>query len=134
MITNLAVSRTLAQGKLVVSVDANRPATDPFKLTPALLALIESSIADLESDDSDTHAAEGDRAGSSAVVRGAFDKLEATLRAGHAGIGAIVGDSLLPGGISDASRLATYTTYGWEKGELDRFTDARLLVVGELAL
>lgn len=52
----------------------------------------------------------------------------------YAGIGAIVGDSLLPGGISDASRLATYTTYGWEDGELLRFTDALLLVLGEFAL
>lgn len=134
MITNLTVSRTLAQGKLVVSVDANRPAADPFKLTPALLALIQSGITDLENDDGGSHAAEGDRAGSSATVRGALDKIESALRAGYAGIGAIVGDSLLPGGISDAARLATYTTYGWEQGQLGRFTDERLLILGELAL
>jgi hypothetical protein len=134
MITNLSVSRTLAQGKLVVSVDGTRPPTDPFKLTAALLALIRSGITDLESGDGGTHAAEGDRAESSATVRGGLDKIEAALRAGYAGIGAIVGDSLLPGGISDASRLATYTTYGWEQAELGRFTDERLLILGELAL
>ncbi len=134
MITNLTVSRTLAQGKLVVSVDATRQATDPFKLSPALLDLLESGITDLEHGDGGTHAAEGERVQSSAAVRGALDKIEAALRAGYAGISAIVGDSLLPGGISDASRLATFTTYGWEKGELGRFTDERVLVLGELAI
>ena len=134
MITNLTVSRTLAQGKLVVSVDATRPANDPYKLPAALLALLETGITELESDDSGTHAAEGDRAESSATVRGALEKIEAALRAGHAGIGALLSDSLLPGGISHATRLATYTTYGWAQGELGRFPDDRLLVLGELAL
>jgi hypothetical protein len=134
MITNLAVSRTLAQGKLVVSVDANRPATDPFKLTPALLVLIETGISALESGDSGSHAAEGDRAGASANVRSALDKIEAALRAGYAGIDAIVSDSLIPTGISEADRLSTFTTYGWEKSQLGRFTDERILILGELAL
>ena len=42
--------------------------------------------------------------------------------------------SLLPTGISDADRMATYTTYGWEKGQLGRLNDDRLLVLGELAM
>jgi hypothetical protein len=54
--------------------------------------------------------------------------------AGYAGIGALIGDSLLPTGISAADRLATFTTYGWEKGGLGRFTDERLLMLAELAL
>lgn len=134
MITNLSVARALAQGKLIVSVDANRTAGDPFKLTPALLDLIKRDIESLEDDDSGAHAAEGNRTEASAKVRGALDKIEAALRAGYAGIDAIVGDAILPTGISDAARLATFTTYGWEKGQLGRLSDPRILMLGEFAL
>jgi hypothetical protein len=134
MITNLSVARALAQGKLIVSVDASRPADDPFKLTPALLALIQGGIDSLENDDSGAHAAEGNRSEASANVRSALDKIEAALRAGYAGIEAIVGDAIVPTGISDAARLATFTTYGWEKGQLGRLSDSRILMLGELAL
>ncbi len=134
MITNLTVSRTLAQGKLVVAVDANRNAADPYKLPAALLSLLNGGIAALESQDAGAHEAEGKRAEASANVRNALDKIEAALRAGYAGIGALVGDDLLPTGISAAARLATYTTYGWEKGQLGRLSDDRILVLAELAL
>ena len=134
MITNLSVARTTAHGKLVVSVDASRPAADPFKLTADLLALLQDDIGTLETDDSGSHEAEGKRAEASANVRSAFTKIEAALRAGYNGIAAIVGDSILPAGITDAARLATFTTYGWEKGQLGRLPDSRLLVLGELAL
>jgi hypothetical protein len=33
-----------------------------------------------------------------------------------------------------AARLATFTTYGWEKGNIGRFNDSRVLMLGELAL
>lgn len=134
MITNLSVAKTLAQGKLIVAVDAARTAADPFKLPPTLLALLQEGIDSLEEDDSRTHAAEGNRSQASAAVRGALDKIEAALRAGYAGIEAILGDALTPTGISDAARLATFAAYGWEKGQLGRFTDSRLLMLGELAL
>ncbi len=134
MITNLSVARALAQGKLIVSVDAARSAGDPFKLTPALLALIQDGIASLENEDSSTHEAEGKRSEASANVRSALDKIEAALRAGYAGIEAIVGEDIVPTGISEAARLATFTTYGWEKGQLGRFPDSRILMLGELAI
>lgn len=134
MITNLSVARSLAQGKLVVSVNATRSAEDPFKLPPALLALIKADISALEIGDSGTHEQEGKRVESSTKARLAFDTLETALRAGYASIGALVSDSLLPTGISDADRIATYTTYGWEKGQLGRLNDDRLLVLGELAI
>lgn len=134
MITNLSVARTTARGKLVVSVDASRLAADPFKLTADLLALIQDDIGTLETDDSGSHEAEGKRAEASANVHSDFTKIEAALRAGYNGIAAIVGDSILPAGIADAARLATFTTYGWEKGQLGRLPDSRLLVLGELAL
>ncbi len=134
MITNLEVSRTLAKAKLILVVDASRPPSDSFKLPPALLALITTDIAALEAGDSSAHAAEGGRAGASASVRAAFEKIESAVRAGYAGIAALIGDSILPTGISAADRLATFTIYGWEKGELGRFTDERLLVLAELAL
>jgi hypothetical protein len=134
MITNLSVARALAQGKLIVSVDGTRAAGAPFKLTPALLALIQDGIASLEGDDSGTHEAEGKRSEASANIRNALDKIEAALRAGYAGIEAIVGDDIVSTGISEAARLATFTTYGWEKGQLGRFPDSRILMLGELAL
>ncbi len=134
MFSNLSVSRALAQGELVIAVDAARLPADPFKLSAPLLALIQADITALEAGDSDTHEAEGRRAGASATVREAFDKLEAALRIGLTGIGAIVGEALLPTGISDADRLAVHTTYGWENGLLDSIVDDRLLVLGELAL
>jgi hypothetical protein len=134
MITNLEVSRTLAKAKLILVVDASRPPSDSFKLPAALLALITADLAALESGDSSAHAAEGGRAGASASVRAAFEKIEVGLRAGYTGIAALIGDSILPTGISDADRLATFTTYGWERQELGRFTDERLLVLAELAL
>jgi len=134
MITNLSVSRALAQGKLVVSVDESRPPADPFKLPAALLTLIETDITTLESDDSGSHQAEGDRIEASGTARAAFDNLEAALRFCYNGITAIPGSDLLPSGITDADRLGVFTTYGWAKGQLGRFTDERLLVLGELAV
>jgi len=134
VITNLEVSRSIAKAKLILVVDSNRPASDPFKLPASLLALIVADLAAVAAEDSGTHAAEGGRAGASANVRAAFEKIESAVRAGYAGIAALISDRILPTGISDADRLATFTTYGWEKGELGRFTDERLLVLAELAL
>ncbi len=134
MITNISVSRALAQGKLIVAVDAGRTAEDPFKLPTALLSLLEADIESLEKDDASTHAAEGDRSEASANVRSAFEKIEAALRAGYAGIGAILSDDLTENGISPSARFATFTSYGWEKAEIGRFTDSRLLMLAELAL
>jgi hypothetical protein len=134
MFTNLFVSRTLAQGKLVVAVDSTRPGSDPFKLPTSLLAVIQSGIDTLESGDTGTHQAEGNRAEASATARAAFDKLEAVLRMGYTGIQGIVGTELLADGITPADRLGVFTTYGWEKSQLGRFNDERLLVLGELAL
>ncbi len=134
MITNLSVTRALAQGKLIVSVDAGRLANDPFKLPAALLALLTADIATLENEDAATHSAEGVRSVASANVRSALEKLESALRAGYAGIEAILGDDIVPTGISAAARTATFTTYGWEKDLLGRFNDSRVLMLAELAL
>lgn len=134
MITNLTVSRAVAQGKLVVSVDESRPPADPFKLPAYLRAIVESDIAGLESEDSDAHGAEGDRIEASGTARSAFDKLEAVLHIAYNGISAIPGTDLLPTGITEAERLGVFTTYGWEKAQIGRFPDHRLLVLAELAL
>jgi hypothetical protein len=134
MFTNLFVSRTLAQGKIVVAVDSTRLGSDPFKLPTSLLGVIQTGIDALESGDTGTHQAEGSRAESSATARAAFDKLEAVLRMGYTGIQGIIGSEILPTGITPADRLGVFTTYGWEKSQLGRFTDERLLVLGELAL
>ncbi len=133
MITNLTVSRALAQGKLIVAVDASRPEDDPFKLNSALLALLQADIAALENDDANSHASEGNRGEANANVRNALEKIESALRAGYAGIESILGDDLAENGISPAARLATFTTYGWEKGNLGRFNDSRVLMLAELA-
>lgn len=134
MFTNLTVSQTLAQGKLVISVDESRPADDPFKLPAPLLTLIKGGVTALETGDIDTHAAEGERAEASGTARAAFEKLEAVLRMGYNGIEAIIGEDILPGGITPADRLGVFTTYGWEKGQIGRFTQDRILVLSELAL
>jgi hypothetical protein len=134
MFTNLSVSRALAQGKLVVSVDSTRPADDSFKLPASLLALIQADITGLEAGDTGAHQAEGARAEASGTARAAYDKLEAVHRLGFTGIEGIIGADILPGGITDPDRLGVFTTYGWERGQLGRFTDDRLLVLGELAV
>ena len=134
MFTNPSVSRALAQGKLVISVDESRPSADPFKLPATLRALIEADIIALETGNSGTHWAEGNHMEAAATVRAAFDRLEAILRMAYNGIGAIVGANIQPGGITAADRLAVFTAYGWEKGQLGDFTDERILVLGKLAL
>jgi len=134
MITNLTVARALAQGKLILAVDASRTAADPFTLPAALKSLIEQDVESLENDDSETHAAEGNRSEATAKVRSALEKIETALRAGYAGIEALLSDELAADGISDAARQALFATYGWEKSQLGRFSDTRVLMLAELAL
>ncbi|MEO7098178.1 MAG: hypothetical protein ABI162_02365 [Luteolibacter sp.] len=134
MLTNLPVSRALAQGKLVISVDETRTPGDPFKLPAVLRKLIEADIVALETGNPDSQKPLGDHIEASAPVCDAFEKLEAILRMAYNGIGAIVGANIVPGGITEADRLGVFISYGWEKGQLGHFTEDRLLVLGKLAL
>jgi hypothetical protein len=134
MITNRSATRAAAQGRLIVTIDSTRTPEDSFKLTPALLGLLQGDIDAMESGDHGVHEAEGDRASASGTVRDAFGKLEAALRTGYTGIGAIIGKDISATGISDAERSGVYATYGWEKQQLGRLTQSRLLILGELAV
>ena len=133
MRSHLSVTRALAKGKLILSVDATRPPGDTFKLPAPLASTLKEDISKLKQASS---ALVGSRPPGSGQdpLRAAFDKLEAALRRGHAGISAIIGRSLLPSGISDTDRLAIFTAYGWGSGRVCNLSDSRLLLLGELAL
>lgn len=133
MQSHLSVTRALAKGKLILSVDATRPPGDPFMLPLPLAGALKEDIANLKKATvcSITGRPTG---GGQDPLRNAFDKLEAALRRGHAGISAIIGRSLLPSGISDTDRLAIFTAYGWGNGKVGNLSDSRLLLLGELAI
>ncbi|RYD23308.1 MAG: hypothetical protein EOP88_04665 [Verrucomicrobiaceae bacterium] len=133
MRSHLSVTRALAKGKLILSVDATRPPGDTFKLPTALASTLKEDISNLKQA-SAASAASRPAATGQDPLRAAFDKLEAALRRGHAGISAIIGRSLLPSGISDTDRLAIFTAYGWGSGRVCNLSDSRLLLLGELAL
>lgn len=133
MQSQLSVTRSLAKGKLILSVDATRPPGDPFKLQPYLADALKEDITRLKKAAASSTASRPS-AGGQDPMRSAFDKLEAALRRGHAGISAIIGRSLLPSGISDTDRLAIFTAYGWGNGKVGNLSDSRLLLLGELAL
>lgn len=129
----LSVTRALAKGKLILSVDATRPPGDTFKLPTSLAGTLKEEISNLKQA-SGSLASFRPTGGGHDPLRTAFDKLEASLRRGHAGISAIIGRSLLPSGISDTDRLAIFTAYGWGSGRVGNLSDSRLLLLGELAL
>lgn len=132
MQSHLSVTRALAKGKLILSVDATRPPGDPFKLPASLAGALKEDITTLKK--AAVSAASRPAGSGQDPLRSAFDKLEAALRRGHAGISAIIGRSLLPSGISDTDRLAIFTAYGWGNGNVGNLSDSRLLLLGELAL
>jgi hypothetical protein len=129
----LSVTRALAKGKLILSVDATRPPGHIFKLPAALSGTLKEDVSNLKRASASQPAARA-AGGGHDPLRAAFDKLEASLRRGHAGISAIIGRSLLPTGISDTDRLAIFTAYGWGSGRVGNLSDSRLLLLGELAL
>jgi hypothetical protein len=124
-----SISRTLAKARLILTVDARRPADDPFKLPPALTGEIRTGIATLE-----TNFGRGCSACLPRDTRMTYDKLEAALLRGHAGIRAIIGHTLLPTGISHAERLAVFTAYGWDRGLVGQLSESRLILLAELAI
>lgn len=125
--------------ELIAAVQATRTPTDAFSLTTALFNLVHSRKSTLAAVISAASLAEGDRAGASAICRACLD----TLAVGHrAGINYLAG--LLPASIpvvtagdpphiSEPLRLQQYERYGFESGEVGRFTDARIEEMARLA-
>ena len=108
-------------GELIVSVDDGRAAGDAFKLGTALRALVVARLADLKTKDAATFITAGGRAGASLAVRTVLDTLKGHVRDGYnfiKGLGSYQ--------ITAADRLAVFTSYGWESGEVGDFTDARI--------
>lgn len=108
-------------GELILAVDDGRVAGDPFKLSAALRALVAARLADLKTKDAVTLITAGGRAGASLALRTALDTLKGHVRDGYyfvKGLGSYQ--------ITAADRLAVFTSYGWESGEVGDFTDARI--------
>ncbi len=113
----------------IVQVDDARPAADPFKLPPFLRGQVVQRLADYNARLNTLTLAQGDRVGASVAVRGAYDALNTLL---HDAYNFLFG---LPSYvISKTDRRTLLITYGWEKGLLGEFNDARVLKLSGLAL
>lgn len=119
----------IAQMHLVKSVDSARAAGDVFKLPTFLRSQHDADLAALESADTTTALAEGDRAGGSVAVRAALSRMEVLLKEGYNFIKAIRSSA-----ISEASRLEVFTAYGWAGGKMGRFDDSRVVSLARLGV
>jgi hypothetical protein len=119
----------IAQMNLIQSVDDGRAAEDHFKLPIWLRAQIDTDLTSLDQTDNDTVEIEGSRAGSSAAAKAAIEALEDYLREGYKFI-----DAIRASKITDAQRLEVFTAYGWSRGLIGRFNNARTLALAGLAL
>ena len=126
---NEAVLREIEIAELIQSVDDGRAATDRFKLLAVDRTEFNTRFADLKAKDAATLMTEGDRAGASAKVRAALDALGNHLRDGFnfvRGIGSYA--------ITAPDRLAVFTAYGWEQGEIGDLSDARIEALANQAI
>ncbi len=115
--------------QLVLTVDGKRPAGDPLKLYPALLADVADDLANLGDADAETGAEEGDRIDASGKKRKGYEELERQLRGGHRFIGAIDEEM-----IADEERAGVFETYLWKQGEIGRFDDERCVELAQQAI
>jgi hypothetical protein len=126
---NEAVLQEIEISELIQAVDDGRAATDRFKLLAVDRTELDLRLANLKATDAATLLTEGDRAGASAKVRAALDALANHLRDGFnfvRGIGSYA--------ISAPDRLAVFTAYGWEQGEIGNLSDARIEALANQAI
>lgn len=127
---NAESTATRKQLEDIVALDDKRAKGDPFTLTATLRKDVEDDLAALGDTDDDTAPAEGDRAGSSARQRRAFNEIARILRGGHRFIGGLDEDA-----VSREDRLQVFTTYGWAGGKVGRLDDdTQLLKLARLGV
>lgn len=114
---------------MILTVDGQRNADDPFKLTQNLHDLVENRLANLQGATAGVSLEEGDRGLASGDLRTALNALETLLRDGYSFIVAIPSFQLTP-----AERRQVFVTYGWTQGELGEFTDRRIVTLADLAI
>ena len=118
---NQATLAEIEIAELIQSVDDGRAPADPFKLLPTLRTLLDTRLADLKAKDAATLTTEGGRAGAQVALRTALDTLKDLLRDGFNFVAGLPSYSITP-----AERIAVFTSYGWEGGQIGVFDDARV--------
>lgn len=119
--SNRATLTEIEHAELIQSVDDGRAPADPFKLLPTLRTLLDTRLADLKVKDAATLTTEGGRAGAQVALRTALDTLKDLLRDGFNFVAGLPSYSITP-----AERIAVFTSYGWEGGQIGVFDDARV--------
>ena len=115
-------------GEMTLQVDDERDENDPFKLPAAFRTLLATRLEAARTGRSGVALGESARVLSHGDLRSAFDALEALLHDGYKHIAGLKSYDITP-----AERLAVFTAYGWEQGELGDFTDQRMKDLAGLA-
>ena len=119
----------LAQGELILQVDATRSPYDLFNLPAWLLSLETTRLAEARAANAAVALASGDRTGASRRVQEAVDRLANLLRNGYNALRAVPDEDAPPAEVEDA-----LVTYGWEGGNLgDLVTATRVVALAQLA-
>lgn len=118
---NQATLAEIEIAELTQSVDDGRAPADPFKLQAGLRTALDTRLADLKTKDAATLTTEGGRAGAQVALRTALDTLKDLLRDGFNFVAGLPSYSITP-----AERIAVFTSYGWEGGQIGVFDDARI--------
>ena len=118
---NQATLAEIEIAELIQSVDDGRAPADPFKLPAMLRTSLDTRLADLKAKDAATLTTEGGRAGAQVALRTALDTLKDLLRDGFNFVAGLPSYSITP-----AERIAVFTSYGWEGGQIGVFDDARV--------
>ena len=119
----------LAQGDLILQVDATRSPYDLFKLPAWLLPLVTTRLSEGRAANAAVAMASGDRTGASRRVQEAVERLASLLRNGYNALNAVPEEDVPAAEIADALE-----TYGWEGGNLgDLVTASRVVALAQLA-
>ena len=119
----------LAQGELILQVDATRSPYDLFKLPSWLLPLETTRLAEARAANAAVALESGDRAGASRRVQEAVDRLANLLRNGYNALRAVPEEDSPAAEVEDA-----LVTHGWEGGNLgDLVTAVRVVALAQLA-
>ncbi|WP_309713373.1 hypothetical protein [Armatimonas sp.] len=102
-----------AQAAKVLQVDEARGASDDFKLSEKLQALLSSRLEALRTAERAVNASESDRVGSKGAVTEALKALRERLKDGYNHIKAVPGFQIM-----SEQRRAAFEDYGWEGGML----------------
>jgi hypothetical protein len=112
---------------LIHDLDRKLPSGDRRKLPDWLRAQVEVDLPALEQGDALASTTEVNRSQKSDIVSSQLERLEALVRDGYKGIGAIRSTV-----IGDAERAAVFASYGWTGGVLGRLSDDRVVALARI--